>query len=90
METLQHINELLGKNSIEEALECANRLVAERPDDAMALYTRGKVLWRLGRQGEAMSDYTASVAIDPKSPAAVALEQAGEVIHFYNPDLLNP
>ncbi len=90
MDTLQHINALLHKNSIDEALRLAEENVAANPSDAMALYIRGKVRWRKGLKGEAMSDYTAASLLDPDGPAKVALEQAQEVIHYYNPDLMNP
>lgn len=90
MESLQHINELLRSNRIEEALNEANRAVEATPGSAMALYTRGKIYWRMGKKAEAMTDYTASLAIDPEGPAAIALQQAQEVVHYYNPDLFNP
>lgn len=90
MDTLQHINSLLHDNRLDEALDLANSNVNANPDSAAALYLRGKVLWRMGRKGDAMSDYSASALIDPAGPASVALEQAHEVIHFYNPDLMNP
>lgn len=90
MDTSQHINSLLHDNRLDEALELANRNIEANPSSAEALYLRGKVLWRMGRKGDAMSDYTASSLIDPDGPASVALEQAHEVIHFYNPDLMNP
>lgn len=90
MESLQHINDLLTSNSIEEALAAACEAVEKTPGDAVALYTRGKIYWRLGRKAEAMTDYTASSIIDPEGPGAIALQHAQEVVHYFNPDLFNP
>ena len=90
MESLQDINNLLKSKRLDEALEAANRAIAANPDDALLLYTRGKVLWCMGRQSDAVTDYTASTLIDPDGPASIALEHAQEVLHYFNPDLLNP
>ena len=59
-------------------------------DDAWAMYMRGRIAWRRGRRGDAISLYEKALALDPGSEAAVALEQARSVMNFYNKDLLNP
>lgn len=53
-------------------------------------YLRGRVYWRLGNRGAAISDYEHAAQINPDSPAAHALQMARDVMDFYNPDLLNP
>lgn len=57
---------------------------------AQLYFRRGKLYWRLSRRGEAQSDYARAAALDPQSPAQVALRQAREVESFFNPDLYNP
>ena len=61
-----------------------------RHESAEAYYLRGRLMWKLGRKAEAMSDYSKAAAIDPSSPAATALEMARDVMNFFNPDLYNP
>ncbi len=51
---------------------------------------RGRLLWKLGRKADAMSDYAAAADLDPSSPAAAALEMARDIMDFYNHDLYNP
>ncbi|MDO4318957.1 MAG: tetratricopeptide repeat protein [Bacteroidales bacterium] len=53
-------------------------------------YNRGLLYWRLGKRGDAMSDYNRAVALDPASPAAQALTMAQDIMDFYNTDLYNP
>lgn len=66
----------------------ANNTTAEGLDDLY--FRRGKLYWRLGRRGEATSDYMKAVAVNPSSPASRALENARDVEAFYNKDLYNP
>ncbi len=87
---LGRVAELAAGDRLEEALAAADAVVAACPGDAEAHFARGKVLWRLGRRGEAMTAYETAVAADPSSGAATALSQAREVFAFFNPDLLNP
>ena len=60
------------------------------PDDAALLVERGKLLWRMNRRGEAISDYEKAAAIDPDGPARLLLEHTNDIMDFFNPDLLNP
>lgn len=60
------------------------------PQDSTLLFLRGKVLWRLGRKGEAISAYEAATALDPHGPASIALDQARSIMSFFHHDLLNP
>lgn len=57
---------------------------------AAVYFERGKLRWRAGDRAGAQSDYTKAVAINPESPAALALQMAKDVEAFYNRDLYNP
>ena len=67
-----------------------NRRIAEDPENAMLYVERGKELWRIGRRGEAMSDYQRAAAIDPEGPGKLLVEHSNQIMDFFNPDLLNP
>lgn len=71
-------------------LKDATELLTTAPDDAWALYMLGRIAWKEGRKGDAISLYESAQTIDPASEAAVALEQAREIMNFYNTDLYNP
>lgn len=88
--TIEEIEGLIRKNKTGEAMEALDRFVAEHPQNAQALFMRGKLWWRFGRRSSAMNDYAASAEIDPEGPASKALEQARDIEAFFNPDLLNP
>lgn len=85
-----NINASDSRNLIEDSIKELTEIIAAHPDDAAALFERGKLYWRLGRRSAAITDYNAAVAIDPASPAATALAQAEEIDDFYNHDLYNP
>lgn len=53
-------------------------------------YSRGKLYWKAGKRGEAMTDFNAAIALDPNSPAAAYLAMANDIMDFYNTDLYNP
>lgn len=80
---------MIAAGHYDEALETLDAAIG-RKADAMLLYTRGRLLWKLGRKTGAMSDYAASVALDPASPAAAALQMACEIMDFYDHNLYNP
>lgn len=67
-----------------------NSLIERNPNDAEALYQRGRLHWRLGQRALAISDYSSSSLINPEGKATYALQQAQEIENFFNPDLLNP
>lgn len=90
MDVLQQIIFLLDNNRLKEALEKANSLIEQSPDDAEALFTRGKIYWRMGNRSAATSDYAASARLCPGGPASRALEQSRDIEAFYNRDLYNP
>ena len=66
-------------------------LCSERTTErATAYYLRGRAAWKEGYHADAITCYESAVALDPHSDAAVALEQAREIMSFYNKDLYNP
>lgn len=68
----------------------AEALALQAGDDAWALFMRGRIAWKRGDKGAAISLYTKAVELDPDGEAAVALEQARAIMDFFNTDLLNP
>lgn len=76
--------------TLDTELSRLSKLIESNPNDATLLAERGKIYWRLGRRGDAMSDYTASSLIDPNGPGAQLLEHSREILDFYNKDLYNP
>ncbi len=84
------INKLIDDGHYEEAISRLDLAIEQDADDAELWYERGRVYWRLGRKGDAISDYEEAVFLDPESPAKHALQLARDVMDFYNPDLLNP
>lgn len=73
-----------------EAMAALSELIAAEPDNADALFARGKLYWRSGNRSAATTDYAHAAALQPDGPAARALEMARDIESFFNPDLLNP
>ncbi len=90
MNLQHHINVLIEKNRIDEALKFLNTWIEEHPTDGNAFFLRGRMAWRLGERRAAINDYTRAAELDPKGPATTALEQTRAIMDFFNPDLLNP
>lgn len=53
-------------------------------------FERGRMLWKQGNRGEAMTEYNTALSLDPDSPAAVALEMAQGIMDFYDKQRYNP
>ena len=83
---MQTVLELYAANRLDEALT----KIAELPVDEGTLYMKGKILWKQGHRTEAITAYNEAVALNPDSPAAIALTQARQIMNFYNKDLYNP
>ena len=79
------VQSLFDENRLDEALAMLGSA-----DDAWALYMKGRVAWKQGRRGDAISLYGRASALDPSGPATVALEQARQIMDFYNKDMYNP
>lgn len=53
-------------------------------------FERGRKLWAEGLKGQAMTEYNRAIALDPDSPAAIALKMADSVMEFYDKSRYNP
>lgn len=84
------VKELTDRGKYDEAINLITKEIEASPQNDGLLFLRGKIYWKKGDKKAAMNDYASAVKINPESPAAIALEQAYEVAHFFNPDLLNP
>lgn len=87
---MQNLEGLVSSGEIEEAVAQLNGLIKAGEADDCTYFTLGKLLWRLGRHSEAMEAYNRAAALNPDSPAVVALEHGKAIFDFFNPDLLNP
>lgn len=90
-DSIVNAKKLIDAGRIEEAAavlegitEGGDVLMAERH------YLMGRIAWKLGQKTDAINHYEAAVALDPASEAVVALEQAREIMDFFNKDLYNP
>ena len=83
---MEQILQLYNANKLSEALSQLDKL----PVDSETLYMKGKILWKQGQRTQAMAAYAQSVELNPDSPAAIALQQARQIMDFYNKDLYNP
>ena len=90
MSVFQKIEELINQNRLEEAIISLNNAIEIDAYNDQLYFQRGKLHWRLGNRSQAITDYEHAVAINPQSPARIALDNAQDVISFFNPDLYNP
>ena len=90
MNNNQDLKRLVEAGDTAGALALLEALIAAAPEDDSLYFERGKLYWRLGERSKATGDYLRAAALNPDSPAAVALEHAGDIEEFFNPDLLNP
>lgn len=87
------ILELISNNRLDEAQAQSEAALARAADDserACATYLLGRVAWKRGLKARAISLYADAAALDPAGDAVVALEQAREIMGFFNKDLYNP
>lgn len=73
-----------------DAIKALDKIIAEQPDNEIALSLRAQYLWKLNRRREAINDCLVAVKINPESKAKVLLDYANSVLNYYNKDLLNP
>lgn len=91
MVTLQNINQLIAENKLEDAVRVLDEAIEENAGDDIMFLERGKLLWRLGRHADAVTDYEHALALNPDNSAAkTALDMSRDIFDFFNPDLLNP
>lgn len=68
----------------QQIAELTSRIEAA-PDDALALYRRGSLFWKLGQRAAAITDFNASALLDPTGPGAAASAHAQSILDFFNP-----
>ncbi len=93
MLTPQNIKQTIAGKEIEEQLLAIDSLldtVSTDEERGLLWAERGKLLWKSGRRGDAMSAYEKGAQLSPHGPASVLLAQSLEIMAFFNPDLLNP
>ena len=90
MSVFKKIEELINENRLNDALLLLNNEITQSQNNDKLYFTRGKLHWRLGNKSQAITDYEHAVDINPDSPARIALDNARDVIAFFNPDLYNP
>ena len=90
MSVFQKIEELINQNRLEEAIISLNNAIKIDTYNDQLYFQRGKLHWRFGNRSQAITDYEHAVAINPQSPARIALDNAQDVISFFNPDIFNP
>lgn len=81
------VKEYFEANRLDEAVALLSSM---DESDAWVLFMRGRIAWKRGDKAGAISLYEQAVDVDPASEAAVALEQARNIMNFFNKDLFNP
>ena len=84
------VKALLDAHKADEAIALVDRYRAEggMPDDAL-WYLLGNAWRKKGNWQMAMNCYLEAVALNPESPAQLALDIANEILDFYNKDMYN-
>ena len=90
MSVFQKIEELINENRLEDALLLLNKEIENDKNNDKTYFYRGKVHWKMGNKSKAITDYEHAVDINPNSPARIALDNARDIISFFNPDIYNP
>lgn len=89
----QAILDAFSSKSSDDVVQILNAALASDLSDADAAwvnYILGRVAWKDGKVGSAITFYNKAVELDPDSEAAVARAQANQILNFYNKDLYNP
>lgn len=85
-----HISQLISDGLLQDAISELDAIISCEPGNHDAIFTRGKLYWRLGNQAAATADYTRAADLQPDGPAVRALENTQDIIDFFNPDIFNP
>ncbi len=93
MEKIKNSLRFVKNDDFDNALSILEAASKEEKDPqvlASLHFEIGKIYWKLGKRAMARTHYLKAIDLDPESNARIALEQAGEIESFFNPDLLNP
>lgn len=75
---------------MDSELQKLNEIIGAGIAGADVYFQRGRLLWKMQKFGQAISDYETAAQLDPASPAVQALEMARQVMDFYHRDRYNP
>lgn len=90
MGNLEMVKATVKNGRLQDAIGMLNGMIEGDANNDTLYFERGKLYWRMGERSKAMGDYAKAKSINPDSPADKALEQAYDVVNFFNPDLYNP
>ncbi|MBO5747670.1 MAG: hypothetical protein II308_09515 [Muribaculaceae bacterium] len=91
MKKLEEIRDMLSKGCRPvDAIAELDLLVAAEPDNEPAILERGMLHWGCGNRALAINDFHAAIALNPESLARQALQNANDILDYYNKDLYNP
>lgn len=91
MKSLEEIRSMLESGAIpSEVIIELDAFIASNPQSDEAYLERGMLHWGCNNRALAINDYHAAIAINPDSLAKQALQNANDILDFYNKDLYNP
>jgi len=70
-DVMQELSEVLSGESPRVALMYINRAIELAPDNSLYICTRANILFNVGRQKQALSQYEQALALDPKNHEAL-------------------
>lgn len=91
MKSLEEIRDMLksGCQPV-DAINELNKLISEEPENEDAILERGMLHWGAGSRALAINDFHSALALNPESLARQALQNANDILDYYNKDLYNP
>lgn len=91
MKSLEEIKNMLKAGcQPSSAIEELDLFIENNPDNEAAILERGMLHWGCGNRALAINDFHAAIALNPDSLARQALQNANDILDFYNKDLYNP
>ena len=88
--TTLEIEALLREGKLDQAYDQLNLLLEREPGNSYAWYLLGGIYRRQQLWGDAINAYNKAKMIDPKGPAATAIEEIYEILNYRNTDMMNP
>ena len=87
-----NIENLLNDCHTNEAINLLEQYINSNPKDNLdtAFYLLGNAHRKMNNWKLAINNYHKAIEINPNSPAAAALDNANEILNFFNHDLFNP